>query len=357
MKIKSAIAFLAASALVLTASACGSAGSTVSSSSSAKTTVSVIGFPGLFAQQFEELVIKPYEKANPNVTIKYTEKKTSAESIGQVVAAKNRQTYDIAIVDKSAQGDANKQGVFSKVSADDAPNINDLVDTAKSEDGYGPSVYIDSLALIYNKDTVKNAPSKWEDLWNPEYKGQVVMSINNAFGLSLIAGLAHDNGDDYTKSIDKEIDQLKQLKGGQVQSFSPTPDVYTSVASGAAQVGLGWYARAKSFADENTNVGVVVPKNGGVALTPTINLVEGAPNKKEALKFLNYAIGSEAQSALAKKGYYGPVSSKVTLSDDELSKTAAIDGGVLEGGVVPDWNYIATVTTDWLQVIKQEITS
>lgn len=356
MKLKSIIALLATSGLILTASACGTS-NTTNSSSGSKTTVSVIGFPGLFAQQFDELVIKPYEKANPNVTIKYTEKKTSAESIGQVVAAKNRQTYDIAIVDKSAQGDADKQGVFSKISEDEAPNIADLIDTAKSEDGYGPSVYIDSLALIYNKDTVKKAPSTWEDLWNPEYKGQVVMSINNAFGLSLIAGLAHDNGDDYTKSIDKEIEQLKQLKGGQVQSFSPTPDVYTSVASGAAQVGLGWYARAKTFADENTNVGVVVPKNSGVALTPTINLVNGAPNKTEALKFLNYAIGAEAQTALASKGYYGPVNSKVTLSADELSKTAAIDGGVLEGGVVPDWIYISTVTTDWLQIIKQEITS
>ncbi|WP_192497682.1 extracellular solute-binding protein [Pseudoclavibacter sp. CFCC 13611] len=320
-----------------------------------QTTVTVIGFPGLFSDQFQDLVIKPYEDAHPNVKIDYEQKSTSAETIGQVSGAAANQTYDLALVDKSAQGDANKQGIFEKLPADEVPNTADLIDLAKNADGFGPSIYIDSLALVYNTQSGTPAPTGWQDFWDSQYQGQVAMSIDNAFGLSLITALAKENGNDYRQSIDPEIAKLKELAAGQVQTFQPTPDVYSAVASGSAQLGLGWYARAKAFSNDNPSLGVVVPKNAGVALTPTINLVSNAPQKEEALDFLNYAIGSEAQTALAREGHYGSVNRNVSLSAEERAASASPEGGQLDGGVFPDWAYISTVQSDWIQRIKREV--
>lgn len=320
-----------------------------------ETTVTVIGFPGLFAEQFRALVIEPYEHANPGVTIEYEERSTSAESIGQIAGAGGNQSYDLALVDKSAQGAANEQGLFVPLTAEQVPHLDGLIDIAQSETGYGPSIYIDSLALVYNTESGQPAPDAWDDLWDGRYAGEVALAIDNAFGLTLVAALSAQNGNDYHDGIDEEIARLSELADGQVQTFAPSPDVYTAVASGSAELGLGWYARAKDFAQDNPTLDVVVPEGAGVALTPTINLVAGAPEEDAALAFLDYAIGPEAQTALARDGFYGPVSADVELTDDELAQTASPAGGVLTGGTIPDWAYIAGVTGDWLDRIKREV--
>jgi putative spermidine/putrescine transport system substrate-binding protein len=317
------------------------------------TTVTVVGFPGLFAEQFEELVIAPYEEANPGVDIVYEEQSTSAESIGRVASSGG--TYDLAIVDKSAQGGANEQGLFQQLDAARVPNLEHLVPEAESADGFGPSIYIDSLALLYNTEQVDEAPTQWSDLFDERYDGEVAVSIENAMGLSLLVGLSNDLGTDYQESIDPALEEMKQLGDGQALTFAPSPDAYTMVASGSATLSLGWYARGKDFAAENPSFDVVVPEGSGVALTPTVNLVESAPEEEAALDFLDYAIGEEAQGALARDGFYGPVNANVELSAEELAASAAIDGGVLDGGIVPDWDFISQHTGDWTQRIKREV--
>jgi len=336
----------AAAAILAGTTACGG-------SASSDTTVTVVGFPGLFAEQFEELVIAPYEEANPGVDIVYEEQSTSAESIGRVASSGG--TYDIAIVDKSAQGGANDQGLFQQLDPAQVPNLAHLVPEAESADGFGPSIYIDSLALLYNTDLVDEAPTQWSDLFDEEYDGEVAVSIENAMGLSLLVGLSNDLGTDYQESIDPALEEMRQLGDGQALTFAPSPDAYTMVASGSATLSLGWYARGKDFAAENPSFDVVVPEGSGVALTPTINLVDGAPQEEAALAFLDYAIGEEAQGALARDGFYGPVNADVELSAEELASSAAIEGGVLDGGIVPDWDFISQHTSDWTQRIKREV--
>ncbi|WP_150461844.1 extracellular solute-binding protein [Nesterenkonia ebinurensis] len=316
--------------------------------------ITVVGFPGLFAQQFEELVIEPYVEENPDVTIHYEEQSNSADSVGQIAASTGNQAYDLAIIDKATQGGANEQGLFQQIDSEQVPNIDNLIEDGANAEGYGPLIYVDSLTLLYNTESGIEPPTSWGDVGDSRYENEVVLNIANAMGLSLIVGLAEQEGNDYTESIDEEIEFLSEA-ADQVQSFSPNPDVYTAVASGSAELGIGWYARAIDFAEENPSLGVVVPEDGGVALTPTINLVEAAPEEEAALDFLNYAIGPEAQAALAREGYYGPVSSEVDMSDEELTISASPDGGILTGGTIPDWDYIAGVTSEWIERIEREV--
>lgn len=33
--------------------------------------------------------------------------------------------------------------------------------------------------IVYNKNFIKEAPTSWEDLWNPDYKGRVILLNDN----------------------------------------------------------------------------------------------------------------------------------------------------------------------------------
>ncbi|MEK8174018.1 ABC transporter substrate-binding protein [Streptomyces sp. M19] len=69
------------------------------------------------------------------------------------------------------------------------PNLSGLVDDAKSKDGYGPGVSLDSLSILYNSKQVKQAPTSWNDLWNADHKGKLAMPIADTRGVALIVAL------------------------------------------------------------------------------------------------------------------------------------------------------------------------
>ncbi|WP_103502985.1 MULTISPECIES: ABC transporter substrate-binding protein [unclassified Streptomyces] len=351
---------LAASAALLAGtlllnSCAGSAGAPGDSQDgSGRQTVTFMGFFGTFQDSFTKTVIEPFEDANPDIEIEYVPIQNSAEVLAKLRASQQRPTADVALMDSSVAPTANAEGLFAKLDPALVPNLSELVDAARLEEGYGPGLTLDSLAILYNSDRVDEAPTSWDDLWDERFRGRLALPIADTRGVALIIALQHILGVDYQEDIDPAIDRLRELAPS-VQTWQPSPDVYTSVQSGEVDVAVGWNARGQFYQDSSGGVvRPVLPEEGTVQQINSINLVNDSPNAEAAQKFIDYAIGAQAQKAFGDDAYYAPVNENAELEPETAERTTASEEQ--QRLQIPvDWSWLTSRYTDWVDRIKREV--
>ncbi|GLY03793.1 extracellular solute-binding protein [Actinoplanes sp. NBRC 101535] len=316
--------------------------------------LTITGFSGAFADQFQAEVIDPFQQANPGTKVTYTPATNSAELLAGLRTNTGKATYDLVIMDSSVSTTANAEGLFEKLDASIVTSLADLVDAAVIDAGFGPAITIDSLAFIANPAKFATLPSKWTALAEAQYKGQLALQIADTRGIALIAGLSKELGLDYKTSIDGQLAELKKFAAN-TQTFSPQPNIYDAIRSGSVGMGVGWNARAQALHDETPNELIVaVPTGLGVAQISTINLVKTSTRKDVAQKFVEFAIGAEAQKRLSESAFYGSVNKTVTVAEDINARTASTTGLLADAAPI-DWNWIAPNYAGWVQRIQREV--
>jgi putative spermidine/putrescine transport system substrate-binding protein len=338
---------------VLALSACGG-GATPQAGSSTSGEVDLIAYSSVWQDQYTAAVIKPFEAKYPNIKINYVSKRSSADMLSALQGQKSNPNTDVAIMDQSVSESGNKQGLFDKINQSDVPNLANVPDKFKQKDGYGPVDMLDAIGLVYDTKTFPTPPTSWNVLWDPAYCGKSnVVAPPSLLGIALTAITSNMQGEDYTKTIDKGTEKLKQLAPC-VQTFNPNPDEYQNVITGQTMIGLGQNARGQFYADQtNKKIGVAFPKEGTAYQINTVNLVKDAPHSAAAKTFINYALSAEAQEAFAKALYYAPSVSNANLPADVKARVIPTDGSIK---VLPlDVDFLASVRDKWTDVWKRQV--
>ena len=189
--------------------------------------------------------------------------------------------------------------------------------------------------IVYNKDAVKPGQVRsYEDLADPKWKGKVCMrSSSSVYNLSLGSALISHAGEQKTE----------EWARGVVANFARAPkggdtDQIKAVAAGECALTLAntyYYARLAKSAkpDEREAVaktGVLFPNQDGRGTHVNISgagVLKNAPHRDEAVKFLEYLAGNDAQRYFADGNNEYPA-----------VKTAAIDNPALAalGNFKPD---------------------
>jgi len=323
-------------------------------SAAAQTTLRVIGFSGVFAENYEKFIIAPFKAANPDIDVVYQPSRNSAETLALLTRQRSNPTIDVALVDVSVAIRANQEGIFAPLDAARVPNIAQLPTWARINDDKSLAFSQDNLAILYNTQTVKTPPTSWKNLADPVYKGRVAARLADTRGVILLPILAKIAGTDYKTSIDPALALLKTFAPN-VSTWDPAPDCYAVVQSGEVDLSICWNGRAQYLHDTQGGViGVANPVEGSIGQTNTISLVAGSAKPDAAQRFINYAISVEAQSAFAEKSYYGPVNTMVKLRD-EVSARIYGSKQAQAAQMTLDWPWIATVYARWIQRINREV--
>ncbi|MEM9100627.1 MAG: extracellular solute-binding protein [Pseudomonadota bacterium] len=157
--------------------------------------------------------------------------------------------------------------------------------------------------LFYDKTSVTNPPQSYQDLAKPEYKGMVcIRSSSNVYTQNITAALVAHLGKD---AIQGWADAV-------VANFARDPqggdtDQLRGIASGECKVAMSntyYYARVlrkgdkTMTADQIANIGWVFPNQNDIGSHMNISgggVVKNAPNKENAIKFLEYLASEQAQ--------------------------------------------------------------
>ncbi|MEO1109924.1 MAG: extracellular solute-binding protein [Pseudomonadota bacterium] len=160
-----------------------------------------------------------------------------------------------------------------------------------------------SRILFYDKNDVENPPQTYQDLAKPEYEGMIcIRSSTNMYTQNITAALISHLGED----------AVKDWAGGVVNNFARDPqggdtDQLCGLVSGECDIVMSntyYFARAlrkgdKSMTDEDlANIGWVFPNQNDIGAHMNISgggVGVNAPNKENAIKFLEYLASEQAQ--------------------------------------------------------------
>ncbi len=156
--------------------------------------------------------------------------------------------------------------------------------------------------IVYNKDTVDPSQlSTYEDLADPKWKGKfIVRSSSNIYNQSLVAGMIEEKGEGETA---KWIEGL-------VGNFARSPQgndtsQIEDVAAGVADLTLAntyYLARYDDNPEVFDKVGIFFPNQDDRGTHINISgagVLKNAPNREQAIAFLEYLASPEAQEFFA----------------------------------------------------------
>ncbi|MEM6941457.1 MAG: extracellular solute-binding protein [Pseudomonadota bacterium] len=156
--------------------------------------------------------------------------------------------------------------------------------------------------LFYDKNDVENPPATYQDLAKPEYAGKIcIRSSSNVYTQNITAALVAHLGADAIGGWAKAV----------VDNFARDPqggdtDQLRGIVSGECDIAMSntyYFARAlrkdvSGLSGSQADIGWVFPNQNSIGAHMNISgggVAANAPNKENAIKFLEYLASEQAQ--------------------------------------------------------------
>jgi iron(III) transport system substrate-binding protein len=176
--------------------------------------------------------------------------------------------------------------------------------------------------FFYDKAAVATPPQTYEELAEPQWKGKICMrSSSNIYSLSLMASMIAHHGEAEAKTWGEGLlaNLAREPQGGDT-------DQLKAIASGECPVAVSntyYFARAlrtqvDGLSEHVDRIGIVFPNQGDRGTHMNISggaLVKTAPNRDNAVRFLEYLASDSAQAYFSAGNDEFPVVAGVPLSD------------------------------------------
>lgn len=159
-----------------------------------------------------------------------------------------------------------------------------------------------SRIIFFDKDKVANPPATYADLAAPEYKGMVcIRSSSNTYNQTLLASIITHEGAEAAKTWAQGVvdNMAREPQGGDT-------DQLRGIVSGECAIAVSntyYFARAnrkdvKGVSDSLDKIGWVFPNQDGYGAHMNLSgagVAANAPNKENAILFLEYLASDQAQ--------------------------------------------------------------
>ena len=233
--------------------------------------------------------------------------------------------YDVILVSDALMPRMIKNNLVQELNKDNIPNISQMDEDYLNLDidpgnKYSVPYMFGTVGLIYNKDVVKEDVDSWDILWNPKYKGNIMMfdSVRDTMGITL-KKLGYSMNTTDLKEINEAKDVLmkqKDLVLAYVNDEGKDRLLGEEVA-----MGIIYSGDAVTLMDENPNLDYAIPKEGSNKWVDAMCIPKTAQNKKEAELFINFLLDPENAKINAEYiGYSIPNEGALKLLDKEITE-------------------------------------
>ena len=158
----------------------------------AKETV-VVQTPGGTFEIAQRKIMEDFEKEN-DCTVLY-ETLLSVQSMSKLRVEKDDPILALAFQDEIIAVQAIQEGLYDPLDVSKLSNFKDVGAKFKADHNKFVAWFFANELIAYNSDYVKDPPKSWEDLWDPKYKGKIILpDITTSHGMSLLVTWALLNG-------------------------------------------------------------------------------------------------------------------------------------------------------------------
>ncbi|AMC94091.1 iron ABC transporter substrate-binding protein [Erysipelothrix larvae] len=156
------------------------------------------------------------------------------------------------------------------------------------------------MVLMYNTNLVSesDAPTSWNDVLNPAFKGQIAMAdpAKSGSAYTIMATMIQAFGKDDGKGWDFMKQFYANLDGKILTSSS---GVYKGVADGEYALGLTLEKEAVKYVASGAPVKIVYPEEGTSAIPDGVAIIKDAKNLDNAKKFVDFVLSTETQEIMS----------------------------------------------------------
>lgn len=198
------------------------------------------------------------------------------------------------------------------------------------EDGSWSAFSVVPVVLVYNPMLVRmNPPTGWESLLDPVWRGRI------AFASPLVSGGSYTALATMKQVLPEKENVLeafhRSLDGQILSGISAVVDeVADAVADGSCTVGVTLESAALEAAEAGRDVALIYPEEGTSAVVDGMAVITGCAHEENARRFVDFALGEDAQRHLAEKCWRRPVrrelireETEMTILDYDLDQAAA----------------------------------
>lgn len=167
------------------------------------------------------------------------------------------------------------------------------------------------------------------DLFDPRYRGKVTMltELRDSVPMTLkCMGIDPESAstEDWLAAVEK-IDAAAE--SGQIRDFTGN-DYIRDLATGDTAIALGWSGDAVQMQKDDPDIEFVMPREGCMLWSTSMEIPVGAPNPQGALEFINFVYDPEVQADIAEYvNYVTPVAGVKEIlreRDPELARNPLI---------------------------------
>jgi spermidine/putrescine-binding protein len=216
--------------------------------------------------------------------------------------------YDLVIPSDYTVSIMVKQGMLEPLDKSQIPNFSNLDKRFINHDYDPGNKYTipyqwGTTALVYDKTTVPFEPKSYADLWDPRFKGRLILLDDDreVIGMALEV-LGFDLNSTDAGQLQKAEQKLIELKPNILEFNSDTPE--NSIINGEAWAGLVYNGNASLAYASDPNVVYICPTEGCVIWFDNLAIPKGAPHKDAAMKFLNFVLDPQESILISEEFPY-----------------------------------------------------
>ncbi|MBO9411926.1 MULTISPECIES: extracellular solute-binding protein [unclassified Ruegeria] len=271
----------------------------------------------------DERLYSDFEEAT-GITINRIEGKAD-ELIARMEAEGANSPADILLtVDTSRLARAKNAGILQAI--DSAVLEERIPANLQDEDNQWYGFSQRARIIFFDKADVANPPANYLDLAKPEYKGLVcIRSSSNTYNQTLLAAIITNHGAEAAKTWAEGVvaNMARDPQGGDT-------DQLRGIVSGECEIAVSnsyYFARAlrkdvKGLSADIDMIGIQFPAQDAEGAHMNLSgagIAANAPNKENAVKFLEYLAGEQAQVYFSNGNDEFPAVEGVALADNVAS--------------------------------------
>jgi len=144
-------------------------------------------------------------------------------------------------------------------------------------------------AIVVNTEAVDNVPTKWADLWKPEYAGKMVFLDDSraVVGLTLLT-LGYDVNTTDPAQLEEAKAKLAEIVPNIKVFDSDSPK--TALIAGDVDLGMTWTFEALAAQQENPAIQYIYPEEGAILWQDNWVMLKDAAHADAAYAWLNYTM-------------------------------------------------------------------
>lgn len=175
------------------------------------------------------------------------------------------------------------------------------------------------LAYSPERLAAEDLPSRMADLTDEKYKGRIALSPSNGSFLAHVTALRVVEGDEAAKAW------LEGLKANEPVIVRNNTAMIQAIADGEADLGVtnNYYLPRFKASDANFPVEQTLFANegdiGNLLLVAGAAVLNSSDHKDEAIAFINYLLGAQAQQYFTGQVYEFPVTEGVIVANPSLT--------------------------------------